>query len=60
VLDLEDAMDALAREVRSLQARLEDAAEEQRRELERVHRSYRRDLVIYQTPKSPVPWTFRS
>jgi MerR family transcriptional regulator, heat shock protein HspR len=46
VLDLEDAMEALAREVTSLQARLAAAAEEQRRELERVHRSYRRDLVI--------------
>ena len=60
VLDLEDAMEALAREVASLHAKLDAAAEEQRRELERVHRSYRRDLVIYQTPKSPVPWTFRS
>lgn len=60
VLDLEDAMEVLAREVTSLRAQLESAAEEQRRELDRVHRSYRRDLVIYQTPKSPVPWTFRS
>jgi len=60
VLDLEDAMEALVREVASLHAQLDAAAEEQRRELERVHRSYRRDLVIYQTPKSPVPWTFRS
>jgi MerR family transcriptional regulator/heat shock protein HspR len=60
VLDLEDAMEMLAREVTSLRAQLESAAEEQRRELDRVHRSYRRDLVIYQTPKSPVPWTFRS
>ena len=60
VLDLEDAMEALAREVASLHAKLDAAAEEQRRELERVHRSYRRDLVIYQTPKTPVPWTFRS
>jgi MerR family transcriptional regulator, heat shock protein HspR len=60
VLDLEDAMEMLAREVTSLRAQLEAAAEERRRELDRVHRSYRRDLVIYQTPKSPVPWTFRS
>ena len=60
VLDLEDAMQALVREVAALHARLDAAAEEQRRELDRVHRSYRRDLVIYQTPKSPVPWTFRS
>jgi MerR family transcriptional regulator, heat shock protein HspR len=60
VLDLEDAMEVLAREVTSLRAQLAAAAEEQRRELDRVHRSYRRDLVIYQTPKTPVPWTFRS
>ena len=60
VLDLEDAMEALVREVASLHAQLDAAAEQQRRELDRVHRSYRRDLVIYQTPKSPVPWTFRS
>jgi MerR family transcriptional regulator/heat shock protein HspR len=60
VLDLEDALETLVREVTSLRAQLEAAAEEQRREVDRVHRKYRRDLVIYQTPKSPVPWTFRS
>jgi MerR family transcriptional regulator, heat shock protein HspR len=60
VLDLEDAMEVLGREVTALRARLEAAAEEQRREVDRVHRTYRRDLVIYQTPKTPVPWTFRS
>jgi MerR family transcriptional regulator/heat shock protein HspR len=60
VLDLEDAMESLAREVTTQRAKLEAAAEERRRELDRVHRSYRRDLVIYQTPKTPVPWTFRS
>jgi MerR family transcriptional regulator/heat shock protein HspR len=60
VLDLEDAMETLVREVTSLRAQLQAAAEEQRREVDRVHRRYRRDLVIYQTPKSPVPWTFRN
>jgi MerR family transcriptional regulator/heat shock protein HspR len=60
VLDLEDALETLVREVTSLRAQLEAAAEEQRREVDRVHRKYRRDLVIYQTQKSPVPWTFRS
>jgi MerR family transcriptional regulator, heat shock protein HspR len=60
VLDLEDAMELLVGEVTSLRAQLQAAAEERRRELDRVHRSYRRDLVIYQTPKSPVPWTFKS
>jgi MerR family transcriptional regulator/heat shock protein HspR len=60
VLDLEDAMEVLAGEVTSLRAQLRAAAVERRRELDRVHRSYRRDLVIYQTPKSPVLWTFKS
>jgi MerR family transcriptional regulator, heat shock protein HspR len=60
VLDLEDAMDVLVREVTALRARLDAAAEDSRREVDRVHRSYRRDLVVYQTPKSPVPWTFRN
>jgi len=60
VLDLEDAMEALLREVASLHVQLDAAVEEERRELQRVHRSYRRDLVIYQTPKTPVPWTFKS
>jgi MerR family transcriptional regulator, heat shock protein HspR len=60
VLDLEDAMERMSREVASLRAQLVAASEELRRELDRVHRSYRRDLVLYQTPKPPVPWTFRS
>ncbi len=60
VLDLEDAMEVLVREVTALRARLDAVAEESRREVDRVHRSYRRDLVVYQTPKTPVPWTFRS
>jgi MerR family transcriptional regulator/heat shock protein HspR len=60
VLDLEDAMDRMAGEVTALRAQLAAASDELRRELDRVHRSYRRDLVLYQTPKPPVPWTFRS
>ena len=60
VLDLEDAMEALVREVAALHARLDAAAEEQRRELDRVHRSYRRDLVPYRPAKHPSRWTSRS
>jgi hypothetical protein len=53
-------MDVLVREVTALRARLDAVAEESRREVDRVHRTYRRDLVVYQTPKTPVPWTFRN
>ena len=60
VLDLEDAMEALVREVTALRAQIDAATEESRRAVDRLHRSYRRDLVVYQTPKAPVPWTFKS
>jgi MerR family transcriptional regulator/heat shock protein HspR len=60
VLDLEDAMEQMALEVAALRAQLAAASEDLRRELTRVHRSYRRDLVLYQHSKLPVPWTSRS
>jgi len=60
VLDLEDAMELLNREVALLRSQLAAASEELRSELARVHRSYRRDLVHYQPSKPPVLWTFRN
>jgi MerR family transcriptional regulator/heat shock protein HspR len=60
VLDLEDAMEQMAAEMVALRAQLTVASEELRQELYRVHRSYRRDLVLYQPSKLPVPWTSRS
>jgi MerR family transcriptional regulator, heat shock protein HspR len=60
VLDLEDAMEAMAAEMAALRAQLTAASEDLRRELTRVHRSYRRDLVLYQNSKLPVRWTSRS
>lgn len=57
VLDLEDAMEAMAAEMAVLRLQLQAASEELRRELHRVHRSYRRDLVLYQHSKLPVRWT---
>jgi len=60
VLDLEDAVDQMAAEMAALRAQLTAASEERRRELHRVHRSYRRDLVLYQHSKLPVRWTSRS
>lgn len=60
VLDLEDAMEQMAAEMAALRAQLAAASEELKRELTRVHRSYRRDLVVYQQSKLPVRWTSRS
>ena len=60
VLDLEDAVDQMAAEMAALRAQLTAASEELRQELHRVHRSYRRDIVLYQHSKLPVPWTSRS
>ena len=60
VLDLEDEMELLTREVAALRSQLQAASDELRRELARVHRSYRRDLVHYKPSKPPVLWTFRS
>ena len=60
VLDLEDDMELLTREVAALRSQLQAASDELRRELAHVHRSYRRDLVHYQPSKPPVLWTFRS
>jgi len=60
VLDLEDAIELLNREVALLRSQLAAASEELRSELARVHRSYRRDLVHYQPSKPPVLWTFRN
>jgi MerR family transcriptional regulator/heat shock protein HspR len=60
VLDLEDAMERLTAEVLQLRAQLAASSQQLQRELARVHRSYRRDLVLYQPSKPPVPWTSRN
>ena len=48
VLRLED-------ELRRMHARLERLERQRRDDLEQVHRSYRRDLVLYEPPTHPVP-----
>jgi MerR family transcriptional regulator/heat shock protein HspR len=62
VLRLED-------ELQRMQARLERTEREMRRAIQDVHRSYRRDLVLYRPPTDVVPtgnarrgsaWTSRS
>jgi MerR family transcriptional regulator, heat shock protein HspR len=60
VLDLEDAMEQMAAEMTALRAQLTAASDELRQELSKVHRSYRRELVLYQHSQLPVPWTSRS
>ena len=48
VLRLED-------ELRRLQSRLERLEREQRSEIQRIHQHYKRELVLWQEPKLPVP-----
>jgi MerR family transcriptional regulator/heat shock protein HspR len=48
VLQMED-------ELRRMRRRLERMEQEMRRTLDEVHRSYRRDLVLYRPPQPPVP-----
>ena len=53
-LRLEDEVSALRRRVRELEGALEDAERTLRREIDRVHRSYRRELVLYHPPGSAI------
>jgi MerR family transcriptional regulator/heat shock protein HspR len=48
VLRLED-------ELRRLRARMERLEQELREEIRTVHRSYRRELVVWEPPKHPAP-----
>jgi MerR family transcriptional regulator/heat shock protein HspR len=48
VLHMED-------ELARLHRRIERMEQEMRRTLDEVHRSYRRDLVVYRPPQPPVP-----
>ncbi len=53
-LRLEDELVALARRVADLEAALEESSRARRRELDDVHRSYRRELVLYRPPSAAV------
>ena len=48
VLRLED-------ELQRMQARMERLEREMRRAIDAVHKTYRRDLVLYRPPQPPVP-----
>ena len=54
VLSLEDQLAALERRNRGLEAALERAGEAHREHVAEVHRSYRRDLVVWREPGSEV------
>jgi MerR family transcriptional regulator/heat shock protein HspR len=56
VLDLEETVERLRAEVTALEVRLEKLAKAARSDLADVHRSYRRELVLYQSPKVPERW----
>jgi MerR family transcriptional regulator/heat shock protein HspR len=60
VLELEDTVESLNRQVARLENQMFEAAQQLQNELAQVHRSYRRDLVPYQQPQHPELWTFRS
>jgi MerR family transcriptional regulator, heat shock protein HspR len=53
VLRLED-------ELNRLQARMERLERELRAEIAKVHRSYRRDVVLYRPPQHPAPREVRA
>ncbi len=64
VLELEARVEQLTRQVRALQSELVDSAQRARADMAQVHRSYRRELVLYESPKHPLPrvttWISRS
>ena len=53
-LELEDELARRSRRIAELEAALEEAAERRRRDLDDVHRSYRRELVLYRPPGGAV------
>ena len=46
---------ALEDEMRKMRSRLDRLEREMREAIEQVHRSYRRELVIYRPPEPPIP-----
>jgi MerR family transcriptional regulator, heat shock protein HspR len=61
VLEMEQRIAALTEHVAELERRLEAAARTMHVEVERVHKSYRRELVPYAKPTHPVRrWTSQS
>jgi MerR family transcriptional regulator, heat shock protein HspR len=58
VLEMEERISALTAKVAALESQLDEAARTMRREIEQVHRSYRRELIPYTRPGTPMRrWT---
>jgi MerR family transcriptional regulator, heat shock protein HspR len=58
-----EAVIRLEDELQRMRARLDRMEREMREEIQKVHRQYRRELVLYEEPKLPVArrtWTSRS
>lgn len=53
-LGLEDELARRARRIAELESALAEAAERRRRDLDEVHRSYRREVVLYRPPGGAV------
>lgn len=53
-LGLEDELARRARRIAELEAALEEVSRRTRRELDDVHRSYRRELVLYRPPSGAM------
>ena len=60
VLELEDTIAALNRQLARLENQMFESAQRLQHELAQVHRAYRRDLVLYQKPQPPELWTFKN
>ena len=54
VLEMEAQIAELIGHVQTLERKLSEAEAELRSEIDRVHRSYRRDLVLYRPPSHPT------
>ena len=50
-----EAVIRLQDELQRMHARLERLEREMREEIQKVHRTYKRELVLYEEPKLPVP-----
>jgi len=55
VFELEEEMDRMRRRMRALERQAEKVQREMRAEMDRVRRSMKRELVLYQPPAAALP-----
>ena len=60
VLELEDTVNRMSRQIGELERLLVEAARRAEQDVAQVHRRYRRDLILYQPAKHPERWTSQS